>query len=55
MKGRSMDKEVEEIMKEIERQLRTVTEAERAYWNLPTEEREQLPEHVRVRFESLSE
>ena len=50
-----MDKEIEEIMEEIERQLRTVTDAERVYRKLSPDERARLPESLRVRFEPLAE
>jgi hypothetical protein len=50
-----MDKEVEEIMKDIERSLLTARESEREYRKLPPDERERLPESLRNRFESLTE
>ena len=48
-----MDKEIEEIMEEIERQLRTVTDAERAYRKLSSDERARLPQLLRALFDAL--
>lgn len=47
-------KQIAEIMREIEQSLATVMDPERAYWKLSPEERAQLPESLRIRFESLS-
>jgi hypothetical protein len=47
--------QIEEILEEIEESLGTVRDAEREYWKLSPDERAQLPESLRVRFESLSE
>jgi len=45
--------EIDKIMEEIEESLATVTDAERAYWRLSQDEREQLPQLLRVWFDTL--
>ncbi|MDH3379351.1 MAG: hypothetical protein OEQ39_20690 [Gammaproteobacteria bacterium] len=46
--------ELEKILEGIERQLRTVTGAEQAYWKLSPDEQARLPKQVRHHFESSS-
>ena len=50
-----MDKEIDEILDDIEQFFLTARDAEREYWTLPPDERARLPQFVRVRFESLSD
>ena len=50
-----MDKEIEEILDDNEQFFPTAGDAEREYWKLSPEERVQVPESLRVRFDSLAE
>jgi hypothetical protein len=47
--------EIEEILEEIVQSLGTDRDADRAYSKLSPDERAQLPESLRVRFETLAE
>jgi hypothetical protein len=47
--------QIEEILEEIVQSLATITDAERAYWKLSPEEREQLPQLMCARFDALAE
>jgi len=44
-----VEKEIEEILDDIERYFLTATDAEQEYWKLSPDERVGLPESLRVR------
>ena len=50
-----MEKEIEEILDDIEPFFLTARDAKREYRALSLDERARLPESLRVRFESLAE